>query len=109
MIRLLRIEEFGRVVFRCCPGVCLVLLFGTSSLATVTAQRSGRQRAGIQSSSKGSSTLTPLARKSLDAAIAALEANSLAEAERQARAAVSAAPGSAVTHNILGVVLDRGG
>src|SRR6185312_8969179 len=33
----------------------------------------------------------------------------LAEAERQARAAVTAAPRSPITHNVLGVVLDRTG
>ena len=49
------------------------------------------------------------ARTFLDAALAALQANSLAEAERTARAAVAASPRSATTHNVLGVVLDRNG
>jgi Flp pilus assembly protein TadD len=38
-----------------------------------------------------------------------LQANALADAELSARAAVQAAPHSAITHNILGVVLDRAG
>src|SRR5262245_46221514 len=47
------------------------------------------------------------AQELLDRALAALEADSLEEAERAARSAVSAAPRSATTHNVLGVVLDR--
>ena len=111
MIPLSRREGFSGGAFRWCPGVCLALVLGCWLLATAAAQRAGRVSGAVQTSSgKGSSSgLTPVARKSLDAAIAALQANSLPEAERQARAAVTASPGSAVTHNILGVVLDRGG
>jgi tetratricopeptide (TPR) repeat protein len=36
-----------------------------------------------------------------------LQSNALAEAERDARAAVTASPRTAITHNVLGVVLDR--
>ena len=50
-----------------------------------------------------------MAQAALDAALAALQQNNLAEAERSARDAVAAAPRSAQTHNILGVVLDRQG
>src|SRR5262249_25633553 len=46
---------------------------------------------------------------SLNIAVAALQTNSLAEAEKAARAAVAASPRSATTHNVLGVVLDRKG
>src|SRR5437899_8744844 len=110
MIPLPRREGFAWGTIRRCLPICLALLVGCSSLVTAGAQRAGGVSGPVQTSSgKGSSGLTPVARKSLDAAIAALQANSLAEAERQARAAVTASPGSAVTHNILGVVLDRGG
>src|SRR5215470_11997984 len=50
---------------------------------------------------------TPAVKSSLDAAVAALQANQLAVAERSARNAVTAAPRSAIAHNILGVVLER--
>src|SRR5262249_15627256 len=45
----------------------------------------------------------------LDRAMAALQRNDLKEAEREARAALTAAPRSAVSHNVLGGVLDRSG
>src|ERR1044072_4701833 len=51
--------------------------------------------------------LNAAARASLDRAIAALQANRVVEAERAARAAVTSAPRSPVTHNLLGVILDR--
>ncbi|MGH8528054.1 MAG: tetratricopeptide repeat protein, partial [Gammaproteobacteria bacterium] len=53
--------------------------------------------------------LNATAQAALDAAVAALQQSDLAAAERSARAAVAAAPRSAQTHNILGVVLDREG
>src|SRR5713226_7807322 len=53
--------------------------------------------------------LTASAKSSLDAAVSALQSNAFAEAERHARAAVMASPRSPVTHNVLGVVLDRSG
>src|SRR5437762_10873567 len=110
MIPLPRRERFACTTMRRCPGICLVLLLGCSSLVAVPAQQMSTGHGTVQTSpGKGPASLTPVARKSLDAAIAALQANSMAEAERQARAAVTASPGSAVTHNILGVVLDRGG
>src|SRR5262249_5450434 len=51
--------------------------------------------------------LSPVARAAVDRAIAALQSNALADAERFAREAVQAAPGSSIAHNMLGVVLDR--
>ena len=45
----------------------------------------------------------------MDTAVADLQKGSLVEAERAARQAVSAAPRSAVAHNLLGVVLDKAG
>jgi tetratricopeptide (TPR) repeat protein len=59
--------------------------------------------------SGGSVQLGPDARAALDTAVAALQQGSLEDAERAARRAVSAAPRSAVTHNLLGVILDRAG
>ncbi|HEY9230855.1 MAG TPA: tetratricopeptide repeat protein, partial [Blastocatellia bacterium] len=70
------------------------------------AQRAAAQRAA---QAPVAVELTPAAKAALDAAVAALQANALADAERAARAAVQAAPRSAITHNVLGVVLDRAG
>src|SRR5439155_5481318 len=53
--------------------------------------------------------LSAVAREALNVAVAALQSNSLAQAERAARVAVTASPRSATTHNVLGVVLDRSG
>ncbi|HST23063.1 MAG TPA: tetratricopeptide repeat protein [Blastocatellia bacterium] len=47
------------------------------------------------------------ARASLEAALAALQKGALNDAERAARASVSASPRSPVPHNVLGVILDR--
>ncbi len=112
MIRGSRKEGLLWRAFRCSTETCLILLLGCSwSLVTIVAQRANSRRSqnARPPTSSGPNNLSPAARKSLDAAIAALQANSLGEAERQARAAVTAAPRSAVTYNILGVVLDRGG
>jgi len=89
-------------------GWCCIVLSGLQ----VQAQRStGRRQnpvAQVAATSDGGG-LSAVAKSSLDAAIAALEANALGPAEREARAAVAASPRSAVTHNVLGVVLDRSG
>lgn len=53
--------------------------------------------------------LSASSRASLSLAIDALEKDALENAESAARAAVRTAPRSAVTHNVLGVVLDRQG
>src|ERR1700730_7438443 len=68
-----------------------------------------RQSTTQISAQTDASGLSSVAKSSLDAAVAALQANSLDRAERNARAAVSASPRSAITHNVLGVVLDRSG
>src|SRR5215831_10471790 len=93
-----------------CRLPLLFLLVVSFSFSTAVAQRgmSAHQR-GARQPSTNDAGLTPAARSSLDAALAALETNSLSDAERAARAAVAAAPRSAVTHNVLGVVLDRAG
>ena len=75
----------------------------------VLAQRAPGQRQSSATQVASAGGLTPAAKNSLDAAVAALQSNALVEAERQARAAVGASPRSAVTHNVLGVVLDRSG
>lgn len=65
---------------------------------------------GKSATSSGSAAqLSPDARAALDTTVAALQKGSLDDAERAARRAVSAAPRSAVAHNLLGVVLDRAG
>lgn len=61
------------------------------------------------SAQAGPSGLSPTAQAALDRAVASLQANELADAERSGREAVQAAPGSAIAHNVLGVVLDRAG
>ncbi|MGI8995083.1 MAG: tetratricopeptide repeat protein, partial [Pyrinomonadaceae bacterium] len=102
-----------------------VLLSSTCALVTlggahVYAQRAGARRppaaapraaatTPAANDSTSNVTLSAEARAALDAAVAALEANRIAEAERAARNAVSIAHRSPVTHNLLGVVLDRAG
>jgi tetratricopeptide (TPR) repeat protein len=53
--------------------------------------------------------LNPAARQSLERAIAFLERQNLVEAEREGRNSVRLAPRSAITRNILGVILDQQG
>src|SRR6185369_4772863 len=70
-------------------------------------RKSTRRTANMQTPAKEAATLSAVAKKALDAALAALEADALDQAEKEGRAAVAAAPRSPVTHNVLGVVLDR--
>ncbi len=51
--------------------------------------------------------LSPAARAWVDAAVDALGRGALNDAERAARAAVSAAPRSPIPHNVLGVVTEE--
>ena len=92
-------------------GVCVSVLF-CSLLFSMASQSARAQRVQPGKSatlSGGAAQLNADARAALDAAVAALQQGSLDEAERSARRAVSAAPRSAVAHNLLGVVLDRAG
>src|SRR6267143_5224022 len=77
--------------------------------ATAQGPAARRQTTTQVSAQTDASGLSAVAKTSLDAAVAALQANALDKAERHARAAVSASPRSAITHNVLGVVLDRFG
>src|SRR5207237_5416631 len=87
-------------------SVICACLFISDSLSAY-AQRQTTRRA--PASQPNGEALNATAKAALDAAVAALQSNSLAEAETQARAAVAAGPRSAVTHNVLGVILDRSG
>src|SRR5437879_6095158 len=87
----------------------LVIVFGVRFPAAHAQRRSGNRPSAVQTAASDSNALSPLAKMSLDAAVSALQSNTLPEAERHARAAVAASPRSAVTHNVLGVVLDRSG
>src|SRR5207237_76597 len=74
----------------------------------VRAQRqTARRQSNAQIAATDGAGLSASARTSLDAALAALQSNDLPGAERAARAAVAASSHSAITHNVLGVVLDR--
>src|SRR5205807_2367516 len=86
---------------------CLLALACCDSSAM--GQRTAASRRNRTSQAATIEGLSPLAKNSLDAAVAALQSNALVEAERNARIAVGASPRSAVTHNVLGVVLDRSG
>ena len=83
------------------------LLFFVAATEPVPAQRPAPRPSNTAQASADRAGLSPTARTSLDAALAALQSNDLAAAERAARAAVAASPRSAITHNVLGVVLDR--
>src|SRR5713226_8080182 len=78
------------------PLLILILLgfcFSTSTNAQRPATR--RQSGGQVINTSDVSGLTPAAKDSLEAAVAALQSNTLSQAERAARAAVTAAPRSA--------------
>src|SRR5437667_9571947 len=90
-------------------ALLVVVLFGVRFPAAHAQRRSGNRPSAVQTAASDSNALSPLAKMSLDAAVSALQSNALPEAERHARAAVAASPRSAVTHNVLGVVLDRSG
>src|SRR6266446_8755666 len=80
----------------------------TPSFAQIQRQRVQVRKPATQSG-ENTAGLSATARSAMDAAVANLQQGALAEAERAARQAVSAAPRSAVAHNLLGVVLDRAG
>ena len=112
MAKLESMHEIGLRSSRTCIGPWLSCLFVFVCLVMPSlAQRPPARRQSTEqvSSQTDGSGLSLVARNSLDAAVAALQSNALAEAERNARAAVKAAPRSAITHNVLGVVLDRSG
>ena len=110
-IRYSRRERLARLPARFCLSFSSLVLLTFSFCLPTAAQRSTARHPGAVAHSPTNNVvdLTPAARAALDAAVAALQANSPGEAERQARVAVGAAPRSAVTHNVLGVVLDRAG
>ena len=56
---------------------------------------------------RAQNNLNPQARAGLERALQLLESNQLDEAEKAARLAVASAPRSAVTHNLLGVRLEK--
>lgn len=89
----------------------LTLAFCFSVCLPVLAQRTIERRATshVSRSTETGGELNAAARAAVDAAVASLQENNLPEAERSARAAVAAAPRAAITHNILGVILDRQG
>src|SRR5258707_5352869 len=105
--RLAKRERAFRRVCRTCLTAWLILFVLSLSLEPVKGQRQTTRRTGAQTLPTETAGLSPAARAALDAALAALQSNALPEAERHARAAVGAAPRSAITHNVLGVVLDR--
>src|SRR6266851_8484550 len=84
---------------------CLSFLFNARA---THAQRVQVRKPATQSD-ENTAGLSATARSAMDAAVANLQQGAFAEAERAARQAVSAAPRSAVAHNLLGVVLDRAG
>jgi tetratricopeptide (TPR) repeat protein len=95
--------DFGHLVF--------CLLFGLTLCLPIYGQRTNARRpanVGPRAAVAGGE-LSAGARAAVETAVAALEQNNLELAERSAREAVAAAPRSAVTHNIMGVILDRRG
>lgn len=99
-----QVENAARVSGLCSAVLFCALLFSLAP-QSVTAQRVQPGKSAPLSGS--AAQLSPDARAALDTAVMALERGSLDDAERAARRAVSAAPRSAVAHNLLGVVLDR--
>ncbi len=92
------------LLFILATAFCLV----SGSIWSALAQRQNSQRTpSVKAGASVGDNLSDVARAALDVAVAALQKNDLVEAERAARSAVAAAPRSAITHNILGVVLDR--
>ena len=105
-IREARKSELARTVRLCASAISFCILLFAFRIP-VLAQRQTTGRTGSVAPSAQADNLSPTARASLDAAVAALQSNALADAERAARAGVQAAPRSAIAHNLLGVVLDR--
>ncbi|HEY0385479.1 MAG TPA: tetratricopeptide repeat protein, partial [Pyrinomonadaceae bacterium] len=101
-------RQFGAVTFR---SLCALLLACVVFSSAAFGQRPGARRptAVAAKASSGAEAFDATTRALLDAVVEALQKNSLADAERDARLAVGGAPRSAVTHNLLGVVLDREG
>jgi len=95
--------DFGHLFF------CLLLAL--SLCIPIYGQRTNARRPASVGPRTGvaGAELSPGARAAVEAAVTALEQSNLEVAERSAREAVAAAPRSAVTHNILGVILDRQG
>src|SRR5215510_12365504 len=92
-----------------CAALILVLGFEVSGIALQQDLAVRSQKGASHSVQPGAAGLTAQAQAALDRALAALQANSLVDAERFAREAVQAAPNAAITHNVLGVILDRAG
>ncbi|HEU4390365.1 MAG TPA: tetratricopeptide repeat protein, partial [Blastocatellia bacterium] len=84
-------------------SLCVVTLALSVAVHAQQAERSTSGRAATAAQTE----LSPAARASIDAAIAALQKGALNDAERSARSAVFASPRSPLAHNILGVVMDR--
>src|SRR5262249_52389782 len=79
-------------------SLCLCGFTFVPGASFVFAQRQAAQPQG---------DLSPAARQALEQTIALLQQNNLTEAEKTARLAVTSATRSAVTHNLLGVVLNQ--
>src|SRR4051794_30048189 len=83
-----------------CRHVAASLLIAALCLLPIEAasQRTTRHPANVAPQAQSApAELSPAAKTALDAAVAALGANALVDAERSARAAVQAAPRSAIT------------
>ena len=85
----------------------ICVLVWSLALSTTLGQRSNRKPSTTPSQPAVSSGLSAAAQTAVESALAFLQANQLAEAEVAARKAIAEAPRSPVTHNVLGVVLDR--
>ena len=111
MTRHTKKQEAARLTLCSCRLLLLFFLAFSFCLSEAAAQRATGLRKPVAgpASSDADTSLTPSARNALNVAVAALQANALGDAERAARAAVTASPRSATTHNVLGVVLDRSG
>src|SRR5260370_14627820 len=109
LLRKQQVESGSNRTGRALWFLCLFVFLYPAMPDTAEGPNARRQTSRQASAETDASGLSAVAKTSLDAAVAALQANALDKAERNARAAVSASPRSAITHNVLGVVLDRSG
>src|SRR5260370_10591427 len=109
LLRKQQVESGSNRTGRALWFLCLFVFLYPAMPATAQGPKARRQTSTQASAQTDASGLSAVAKTSLDAAVAALQANALDKAERNARAAVNASPRSAITPKRLRVVVHRFG
>src|SRR5260370_21939192 len=109
LLRKQQVESGSNRTGRALWFLCLFGFLYPAMPATAQGPKARRQTSTQASAQTDASGLSAVAKTSLDAAVAALQANALDKAARNAPAAVSASPPSAIRHNVPQIVGDRAG